>query len=782
MQRGNKITKCPFNARTGALADSTGPGTWSTFEEAMAAWQGGAEYEGVGYVFSSGDPFCGVDLDDCIDAASGEMKPWGRRIVASLNSYSEISPSGAGVKIFIRASKSGDQCRKAHEDGEIEVYDAGRYFTVTGRRLEDVSADVEDRQKELNELYDVVFAKPIPRPPAPPAQTAVAEGAALTDDAIIKKARSSRKGGPKFSELWAGQWDKHFRSQSEADSSLVFTLAFYTKDAAQIDRIFRRSCLMRDKWDEPRGQTTYGQQTIAKALEMVTEQYQPRGRRQQAAATPPPSPGGLPQIVIHDVQLSALTAEGLAAMQKANQPPLVFVRSGSLSRVIRDEDGQPAVDKLDKVKVRARLADVANFYSITKNGNFVSANPPLHLAENILAQGTWDFPSLMGIARAPILRRDGTICTTQGYDGQSCLYYCPDPGLVVPPIPENPSPEEVEAARDTLVDLIIEFPFADSASLANAMAILLSILMRPVIAGHVPLAIVDAPVQGTGKTLMVTVLGIVAIGPVCGESIPDKQNADEWRKKITSVLLKGMPLVLLDNVPDNSTIDAPPSGGHADHPHLVRPHPGQERQCATPRPVGVGGHRQQRPGRGRHAPPLLQRPYGRQHGEAVDPDGIHARRHRGVRPGQPWTPPGRRLHLDPGVVRGGQAQGRRADLRQLPGVGRHNRRRAGPRRRRGLPDQPRPDPRRPGRGHAGVEGLLPGVVGSLPGRGGHRRRAGGTHPPHGHVRETDQGHHADAPARRTAGQQGPRRRVAEAIHRPQPVPPDRPHLRWAQAM
>ena len=89
------------------------------------------------------------------------------------------------------------------------------------------------------------------------------------------------------------------------------------------------------------------------------------------------------------------------------------------------------------------------------------------------------------------------------------------------------------------------------------MAILLTLLMRPVIAGHVPLAIMDVPMQGTGKTLLVTTLATLRPGSISTESIPAKQNDDEWRKKITSILLAASPFVLLDNIPDNTTIDSP---------------------------------------------------------------------------------------------------------------------------------------------------------------------------------------------------------------------------------
>ena len=573
VERDGKPTKCPVDAKTGAPADSTDPATWTTFDVALAAYQADS-LAGVGFVFAPDGGLCGVDLDDSIDPATGQLKAWARAIVERLNSYTEISPSGHGVKIFLRAKKPGSRCRKGYEDGEVEMYDSGRFFTVTGRRLPEVSANVEEREDALAAIYKAVFgvngeatpapgAAPQPQASASQSPPALVDAPArLTDEAIIKKACSSRKNGAKFSALWDGQWNNYFNSASEADSSVILTLAFYTKDAAQIDRLFRRSRLYRPKWDERHGEKTYGEITIAKALEMVTGQYQPRGRRKKGAAPrpqPPPSAPGdpaLPVIVVGDIQLRDLTAQGMAAIQRANSPPVVFVRSDNLGRVVRNKDGIPVVETIDKIRLRSRLTEVAAFYAVNKEGAYVGTNPPLYLAENILAQGTWDFPPLVGIARAPILRHDGTVCTTPGYDPGSRLFYMPDAGLAVPDIPEHPTVDQVRAAVDLLIDLIAEFPFADAASHANALAVLLTLLMRPVISGHVPLAIADAPIQGTGKTLLLTVLGRVAVGQVSGESIPSRQNEDEWRKKITSVLLDAPPFVLLDNIPDNTTVDS----------------------------------------------------------------------------------------------------------------------------------------------------------------------------------------------------------------------------------
>ncbi len=565
VERDGKQTKCPICPTKGGSASATDPATWGTFEQAVAACHRSPDLAGVGYVFASDDPFCGVDLDKCVDPTTGRIRPWAQAILNQLDTYSEISPSGTGAKVFLCARKPGSRCRKGYHDGEVEIYDRDRFFTVTGQHLPDLPADVEERQSQLEAVYREVFGKE-PDQPAPSVEPSNNGQVHLDDDEIIRLASRSRRSGEKFEALWAGRWNDYFNSRSEADSSVVFTLAFYTKDAAQIDRLFRRSSLMRDKWDELHGQQTYGEMTIAKALATVTAQYSGKRKQGQAKSRtprpPPPAPNnpGLPSILIDDIQLGDLTAQALTALAKANDPPTVFIRAGALARVVRDENSIPKIESFDRVRMRCRLTEVANFFALRKvQGGYaqVGTNPPLTLAENVLALGRWEFPPLAGIVRSPILRHDGSICTAPGYDPPSRLFYGPDPGLVVPEIPECPNVHEVEACVDMLLNLIGDFPFANQASRANALAILFSVLMRPVIAGHIPLAIVDAPVQGTGKTLLVMVLATIAVGTVAGESIPARQNDDEWRKKITSILLSASPFVLLDNIPDNGVIDSP---------------------------------------------------------------------------------------------------------------------------------------------------------------------------------------------------------------------------------
>jgi hypothetical protein len=398
------------------------------------------------------------------------------------------------------------------------------------------------------------------RGPSPPNDDRVS--VALSDNEIIELACKKPRTGDKFRSLWDGNWNDHYNSASEADSSVVFTLAYYTKDAAQIDRIFRQSKLMRAKWDQWHGSESYGATTISKALSKVTKQYIPKPKRTTASRPLPPEPAnaGLPSIIIDNRQLGDLTSQAMAAIKRANSPPTTFVRSGGLVRIVYDEQDIPKIEPLDVSRIRCRLTEVANFFTMRKSdGGYIpiGTNPPKTLAENILAQEDWELPPLAGVARAPILRADGTICTTHGYDPTSRLMYCPDPSLNLIPVPEYPCGEEVRACVDILLQVIDEFPFVDNASRANALAILFSILMRPVIKGHVPLAIVDAPMQGTGKSLLITALAKIAVGNVSSESIPAKQNEDEWRKKITSILMTSASFVLLDNIPDNTTIDSP---------------------------------------------------------------------------------------------------------------------------------------------------------------------------------------------------------------------------------
>jgi len=261
-QRAGKETKVPYSPH-GGKAKADDPSTWGTFEQAKTYLEQHENLAGIGYVFSADDPFCGIDLDKCRDAESGIIETDAQKIIEDFGSYTEISPSGRGVHIIISGKKEGNKCRK----DKIEIYDSERYFTVTGNVLNE-HGGIEERQEQLDKLYDSLFAQREEKSSASKQPAKVS----LDDRTIIEKAKRA-KDGAKFTALWEGNIEG-YRSQSEADLALCCLLAFWTGgDDERIDRLFRQSGLNRAKLDRE----DYVERTIDAALECITEFYEPNG-------------------------------------------------------------------------------------------------------------------------------------------------------------------------------------------------------------------------------------------------------------------------------------------------------------------------------------------------------------------------------------------------------------------------------------------------------------------------------------------------------------------------
>jgi putative DNA primase/helicase len=249
---------------TGYKASSTDAGTWGTYEAATHA-TGQCGFDGVGFVFSAEDPYIGVDLDDCYHF--GKLDPDEEEWVNALNSYTEVSPSGTGVKVIVRGKLPKDQER--HSFGGNGVYQSGRFFTVTGNvldiyhsRITAIAPDV------LNGLLDRWF------PPVTRHEWEEVEER-LTDPEVMRML-SSAANADKARDLYvSGKWQDWYPSQSDADMGLIAMLAFYTGPVPrQLDRLFRTSALMRPKWDERRGNETYGERTINRALALREEFFE----------------------------------------------------------------------------------------------------------------------------------------------------------------------------------------------------------------------------------------------------------------------------------------------------------------------------------------------------------------------------------------------------------------------------------------------------------------------------------------------------------------------------
>ena len=219
-----KPTKVPYQPRTGYRARTDVPATWGTYPQALALFRQSG-WQGLGFVFTASDPFCGVDLDDCRDPETGEIAPWAWQIVEALQSYTEISPSGRGLHVLVRATLPDHVGRKR---GAVEIYDAGRYFAVTGQRLAELPATIEERQAQVEARY-----APLAPAEPPPVPLAAQPGAALacTDAEVLARALAASNGA-KFQALWSGQLAAYRDpltgqvDQSRADFALCRLLAY----------------------------------------------------------------------------------------------------------------------------------------------------------------------------------------------------------------------------------------------------------------------------------------------------------------------------------------------------------------------------------------------------------------------------------------------------------------------------------------------------------------------------------------------------------------------------
>jgi len=250
-KENGKMTKIPINPHSGSNAKTNDPSTWSCHAKAFKCARDN-NLEGVGFVFTEDDPYVGIDLDNCCE--DGNLKSPMEELIKVFNSYTEISPSGQGLHVIVKGELPAGGQRKGH----LEVYDKGRFFTITGNRLENTPRQIRDGKKAIKLLYDN-FLTP------PPEKAENKE----PDDAVFAKILPSST-DKRIQDLWQGSYEAYYNSQSEADLAFCQHLANMTgNNAKAIDEFFRRSGLYRLKWDEQHfadGQT-YGQATIQKALE-----------------------------------------------------------------------------------------------------------------------------------------------------------------------------------------------------------------------------------------------------------------------------------------------------------------------------------------------------------------------------------------------------------------------------------------------------------------------------------------------------------------------------------
>lgn len=332
LTKDGKPTKVPYVAKIdahGKRASTTDPATWSTFKEARDTFFCGG-YDGIGFVLGwdidAQFNYCGIDIDHLETEEDWERA---RDIANWFDSYCDISPSGKGIHIYVNAYKGSERNRCKHTKKHIEIYDHGRFFTVTGERFGSCPNDVNIRSEVLEAFYDETFndearlkdidedsrsksfedraqeleadqkktwsesatskktrAKSTSRVKVTK-EKVVAESTAtpksitdqsrpasvLSDDQVIQKA-SDAANGVKFKGLYfEGDTSAYNDDDSSADAALMAMLVFYTRDPGQLERLFSTSALgQREKWIKRKD---YRDRTIKSSLEFVKETYNP---------------------------------------------------------------------------------------------------------------------------------------------------------------------------------------------------------------------------------------------------------------------------------------------------------------------------------------------------------------------------------------------------------------------------------------------------------------------------------------------------------------------------
>lgn len=270
-----KKKKVPYQAN-GARAAPNNPAHFTDYTTVYEAFKQGG-YDGIGLLVTENMEV--VDVDDCVDEA-GNLSPLAREIVDTIDTYAEISPSGRGIHMIAFTDNPNVDTKVYYLKNSklgLEMYPGGvthRFMTLTGNILN--NSDVNECTESLAKIRE----KHMTRPTATKS-VVVAPGSFLSDESVMEKMLNS-KNFEKTKELWEGG-NAGKESASEGDAALCTILAFWCGgDEEQMDRIFRKSARMRDKWDEVHGADTYGNLTIKNAVRHCTEFYKPLGKTSAA--------------------------------------------------------------------------------------------------------------------------------------------------------------------------------------------------------------------------------------------------------------------------------------------------------------------------------------------------------------------------------------------------------------------------------------------------------------------------------------------------------------------
>jgi hypothetical protein len=559
----HELTKVPYRD-VGRKARANDPKTWLAFDEAVRRWAANPNgWAGIGYEFSEDDLYTGVDLDSCLDPATGIVAQWADRELAELPpTYTEVSPSETGIKLIVETEQAhtlGSTKDKA--SGQIEVYSSGHFFAITGQVFENAPATiarVDDRVIEQiiareRERRRARRPKAATNGTHPPSTNGTYPPLPLAGLVSV------------LNQLHDDRWAAY-------DDWLRIGMALHHWGGDDARRAATARALF-DQYSKERAPEVYGE---------VGEKWESFGKRTGDArpitvgtlidwakednADEPPHPDDdgdstddpRPAIDITALDLPTIMPQAWDAIVAQNDRPTLFRRAGELARLETTDSGALIVKTLDTRRMAGILARAARWVRVSyaRGGTPIEKEtlPPAAVVDDGMVNIDPRIPPLTRVVCAPTFAEGNILLTTPGYHATTRIYYDPKPGATVPTVPESPTVADLARARNLVLnELLVDFPFVSDADQAHAVALFLLPFVRDLINGPTPLHLIEAPTMGSGKGLFADALLLPALGDT-PTPMAEAATDEEWGKKITSYLLGTPAVIYIDNL--NRTLAA----------------------------------------------------------------------------------------------------------------------------------------------------------------------------------------------------------------------------------
>ena len=274
------------------------------------------------------------------------------------------------------------------------------------------------------------------------------------------------------------------------------------------------------------------------------------------------NPSALLTIQANDRQLRVVVGDAWSAIHKANSNgnnlfghvPFLYQRCGRLVRLAPGKRGLE-IKEMNESEVIGLLTRTADWVKTSRDG-FIEISPTRDVAVDMLAYPDARLPIIDGVIYTPVFGRTGQLLVVEGYHCHDRVWLQSQLTLQLGDVPSNPTPEDITVAVQSLLEMIVDFPFVNDSDRAHALGAMILPFARRLFEGPTPNHLFEAPMPGSGKGLLVNVICILPTGNPCeARTLPERD--EEIRKMITAELRRGLPVILLDNADDRSQLHSP---------------------------------------------------------------------------------------------------------------------------------------------------------------------------------------------------------------------------------